>query len=165
MRVKGQDTPLNVDLPYVDGLRYDPVRDGDYHLDRWHVLEDRDRNVRVHCVRTSDPSDMHDHPWDYVSTLLHGSYVEVTEHGAVQYVAPCTLVRTAEHAHRLEVPDGPCWTLLVTGPVRRRWGFHTPAGWVHWRQYAGRGDPAAALARDLGLPPLMEPGAAVSRPW
>ena len=152
-------------LPYVDGLRYDPVRDGDYWLDRWHVLEDRDRNVRVHCVRTSDPSDMHDHPWDYVSTLLAGSYVEVTEHGSARYTAPCTLVRTAEHAHRLEVPDGPCWTLLVTGPVRRRWGFHTPAGWVHWRDYAGRGDPAAALARDLGLPPLMEPGAAVSRPW
>ena len=126
-------------LPDVSGLRYDPVREGAYCLDRWHVLEDRARNVRVHCVRTSDPSDMHDHPWDYVTTLLHGSYTEVTEHGSTRYTAPCTLIRRAEDAHRLEVRHGPCWTLLVTGPVRRRWGFHTADGWVHWRQY-GRGD-------------------------
>ena len=93
-------------LPDVEGLRYDPIIEGDYHLDRWHVLEDRTRNVRVHCVRTSDPSDLHDHPWDYVTTLVHGSYVEVTEHGAVRYSAPVTLVRPAEQAHRLEVMDG-----------------------------------------------------------
>ena len=154
-------------LPDVAALRYDPVIDGDYHLDRWHVLEERSRNVRIHCVRSSDPDDLHDHPWDYVSTLLAGSYVEVTERGAVRYSSPCTLVRTAEHAHRLEVPDGPCWTLLVTGPVRRRWGFHTADGWVHWRDYGGRGgyDPAEEAAASLTWSRLMEPGASPSRAW
>jgi hypothetical protein len=121
--------------PDVAGLRYDPVVDGTYRLDRYHVHESKPWNVRYHHIRTSDPSDLHDHPWDYVTTLLAGAYLEVTEDGAQLYRAPRTLVRQAEDAHRLELPEGPVWSLLVTGPVRRPWGFYTDRGWVHWREH------------------------------
>jgi hypothetical protein len=33
-------------------------------------------------------------------------------------------------AHRIELPVGsPTWTLFLTGPVVRKWGFHCINGW------------------------------------
>lgn len=44
-------------------------------------------------------------------------------------------------AHRIELVDGPCWTLFITGPRYREWGFHCPEkGWVHWRDFTAPND-------------------------
>lgn len=29
----------------------------------------------------------------------------------------------------------PCWTLFITGPRVRDWGFHCPKGWVPWQEF------------------------------
>lgn len=58
-------------------------------------------------------------------------------------------IRPAKLAHRLVLAknkDGfdeygfpakefykPCWTLFITGPKIREWGFHCPQGWTHWK--------------------------------
>ena len=40
--------------------------------------------------------------------------------------------RQAEALHRLVLPIGTtAWTLFITWPKRREWGFATPQGWVH----------------------------------
>ena len=40
--------------------------------------------------------------------------------------------RRAEDLHRLILPAGTtAWTLFITWPKRREWGFATPQGWVH----------------------------------
>lgn len=31
----------------------------------------------------------------------------------------------------------PCWSLFITGPKIREWGFHCPKGWTHWREFIG----------------------------
>lgn len=37
-------------------------------------------------------------------------------------------------------PRLPCWTLFITGPVVRSWGFHCErAGWVHWEDFTADG--------------------------
>jgi hypothetical protein len=37
-------------------------------------------------------------------------------------------------------PCRSCWTLFITGPVVRRWGFHCErAGWVHWEDFTADG--------------------------
>lgn len=41
--------------------------------------------------------------------------------------------RPALHRHRV-VTDG-VWTLCVSGPKFRDWGFHTPEGWLRQRAY------------------------------
>jgi hypothetical protein len=75
--------------------------------------------------------------------------------------APGSIVcRRATAAHRLELfiedrtysirrdPDGmmrahhakhprPCWSLFITGPKVREWGFLCPKGWRHWREFIG----------------------------
>jgi hypothetical protein len=43
--------------------------------------------------------------------------------------------RPAEHRHRTKVhPDG-AWTLVIMGPVRRRWGFWKNGRWWFWKDY------------------------------
>jgi hypothetical protein len=66
--------------------------------------------------------------------------------------------RRARSAHRIELLRDnvgtiqPVWSLFLTGPNLRSWGFWCPAGrWIHWRSFttgprgevvgAGCGDP------------------------
>ena len=127
--------------PDVTGLPCDTVSReeiGEY-LRRYYVSTGRS-STRFHHILASDPQpDLHDHPWDYVTHLLSGSYLEHTADGITLYEAPCTLIRKAEQLHRLELPDGPVWTWFATGRFRRRWGFSTEAGWVYYRDYPGAG--------------------------
>jgi hypothetical protein len=96
-------------------------------------------SVRLHKICRSDVGlralgDVpHDHPFDFVSLLLTGGYVEERFEDGVCRRLPwprgSIVWRRAEDLHRL-VLERPVWTIVVTGPNRRRWGFETPAGWV-----------------------------------
>ncbi len=37
----------------------------------------------------------------------------------------------------------PVWTLFLTGPWQRRWGFWLPTGWMHWEEYEAKYGPGA----------------------
>lgn len=51
----------------------------------------------------------------------------------------------------------PCWTLFITGPRVREWGFHCPdRGWVHWKQFTAADDPGA-IGRGCDQPTRREP--------
>lgn len=44
--------------------------------------------------------------------------------------------RSAEDMHRLVLPEGrEAWSLFITWPKRREWGFATPEGWIHNADY------------------------------
>jgi hypothetical protein len=124
--------------PVVDGLEVDEILGaGDVpYMARHYLRRGYDWAVQFHHLLTDDPDpDLHDHPWDFTSLLLTGGYREYSPDGAVEFRAPCVVSRRAESPHRLELLDGPMWTLVSAGPVRRRWGFHTARGWVPWREY------------------------------
>ncbi len=129
--------------PDVDGLMADEIvsPDGELYMRRHYLHQAPGFTVRYHHIATSDPGrDLHDHPWDFVSLLLSGAYCETTADGAERiWRAGDVVVRKAEAAHRLDLLDGPMWTYVTTGPVRRRWGFHTEQGWVHWSRYLAAG--------------------------
>lgn len=121
-------------LPDLEGLDADTIvgPDGRAYLERYHLTE----LARFHRFVSDDPQvDLHDHPWDYITVILDGGYREVTPDGAMEYGPPCVLRRRAEDPHRIELLGDSAPTLIATGPVRRRWGFHTDAGWRHWAQY------------------------------
>jgi hypothetical protein len=119
-----------------------------YLLRWWLIPRNRWFNVYLHCfLRSDDDRALHDHPWCWLSLVLRGAYVEHTiaaggirqrrliEKGALRFHRP-------RFAHRLEVIQkrGECWTLFVTGPRVRVWGFHcAERGWVDWRTFT---DPA-----------------------
>ena len=112
-----------------------------YLLRWWIIPRNRWLNVYLHQIlRSDDDRALHDHPWMSLSIILAGAYTEVTPRGRRRW-AGWICLRKAAQAHRLEVEGkGPTWSLFITGPVEREWGFHCPKGWVHWRKFAAPGD-------------------------
>ncbi|OMQ49922.1 hypothetical protein AQ709_05220 [Burkholderia pseudomallei] len=119
------------------------------YLLRWWILpRNRFFNVYLHCfMRSDDDRALHDHPWSNLSILLRGRYVEHTIaaggiHMRSERIAPTWKFRpSGAAAHRIELVDGCCWTIFVTGPRYRDWGFHCPErGWVHWKDFTAAGN-------------------------
>lgn len=124
---------------------------------QWRWLSKWLPTIYLHEFRRSDDDRaLHDHPWLFnASVLLSGQYTEHTIaaggiHRRQVLTAGDTRFRWGAAPHRVELTDGDCHTLFVTGPVVRRWGFHCPdAGWVHWRDFTAPDD-AGAVGRGCG---------------
>jgi hypothetical protein len=114
------------------------------YLLRWFVKpkQEGEGNVYLHCFRRSDfDRALHDHPWESASILLCGEYLEHTPEGTFHRKAGDVVVREAEAQHRIQLMTNdegtelPCWSLFITGPKVREWGFHCPQGFVHWTDF------------------------------
>lgn len=120
-------------------------KDNPYMLRWWIIPRNRFFNIYLHEFRRSDDDRaLHDHPWINFSYLLAGEYVEhsILAGGvqtAIRYRKGNFKFRRAKTAHRIEI-DLPCWSLFVTGPVIREWGFHCPAGWRSWKIFTSKRD-------------------------
>lgn len=122
------------------------------YLRRWWVIPRNPLfNVYLHeFLRSDDDRALHDHPWPNASFLLRGSYTEHTidaggiNRRTVLKAGDRRIRWTGRIAHRIELHDGPCWTLFITGPRYRQWGFHCPEqGWIHWRRFTDPTDAGA----------------------
>ena len=132
---------------------------GDPYLKRWYLIP---RNTHVNFylhqfLRSDDDRALHDHPWWFVSAIVRGEYVEITERGRKWRGAGSIAFRPAEWRHRVKLVDElvlsdgvaclepkSCWTLIITGPRSRRWGFwcrNKPEGeqFIHWKEFGDAG--------------------------
>lgn len=109
-------------------------------------------SVRVHhFYRSDDDRAFHDHPWWFVTLVLKGGYTDVSqcpacegtgffEHRTRLSETPCPECggtgekrdhlaagsvrhRPALHQHTVRTYPGGVWTVIVTGPNVRTWGF------------------------------------------
>lgn len=132
------------------------------YLRRWWILpRNRWFNIYLHNIlRSDDDRALHDHPWINLSILLKGSYSEIVPRSGVSPADAArnnrlleTVTRTAgtlsgfafrraEQAHRLVITPGapPVWTLFITGPIVRPWGFHCPKRGVPWKEFVSDRD-------------------------
>jgi hypothetical protein len=117
-------------------------KEDDTYMRRWWVIpRNRVFNIYLHhFLRSDDDRALHDHPWWNASLLLDGQYTEHTiSAGGVNhhtlFGAGAIKLRGGTYAHRVELTDGPCWSLFITGPNYRSWGFHCPQGWRHWKDF------------------------------
>jgi hypothetical protein len=125
------------------------------HFNRWHMIQrNRWLNVYAHqFLRSDDDRALHDHPWPSISLVLCGSYIEhEIKAGGVHVMTMRKtgdlIFRMPSSAHRIELPADSttaCWTLFITGPKVREWGFHCPDRWVHWTQFDGRNQARSML--------------------
>lgn len=113
-------------------------------LTRYYLLETRWFAIYLHHLHASDEDRaLHDHPWAFVTILLSSGYFEHIE--SAQRLGSTriwrrrfsVLARPAAWRHRLELVR-PAWTLVVRSAYRREWGFITPNGWQHWKEYGQR---------------------------
>ncbi len=98
----------------------------------------------LHKIYQSDHDrDPHDHPGDFETRILWGSYVDHTfsrieSSGGKPYrfgperdlMSPGRYAyRKAGHLHKVELVDGkPAWTLVKLHPYTQEWGFVLPDG-------------------------------------
>lgn len=130
-------------------------------LHRWTLGGDRlmkNAPVKVllhHFMPNTDDRDTHDHPRSFVTFVLWGSYENWIlcpaclgrEEGFCRFCLQAGLVlgdrmrpgmvryRRATHAHRTRVGPRGCWTFVVMGPYRRRWGFWRQGRWWTFKDY------------------------------
>lgn len=123
------------------------------YLLRWYIIpRNRLFNIYLHkMLRDDDDRALHDHPWWNVSIVLRGGYWEIKpttakyQPGGLVAVwrGPGAVVfRLAKAAHRLQLPifGVRSWSLFITGPKFRTWGFHCPKGWIPWQQFVDQTD-------------------------
>lgn len=93
------------------------------YMRRW-VLDFGAFAIRVHRWQSSDDTRaFHDHAWNFTTIVLRGSYVDISDHGEDLLTAGSVRYRPATHRHTVKILRPGTWTLVVSGPVIRRWGF------------------------------------------
>lgn len=123
------------------------------------LLQKFDIAVRVHHIATPDVDrHLHDHPWDFISIVLRGWYVEQRPqytdlffgwpddaieltHGAFRKEGSIAYRRTTDRHSISSMSEDGVWTLFITFKYQQGWGFFTQEGKVPYREYlATRGD-------------------------
>ncbi|MCP9276926.1 hypothetical protein [Mycolicibacterium arenosum] len=137
----------------LSGRPHQVVRNADgAYLHRWYLLpHNRFHNLYLHrFVQSDDDRALHDHPWAFVTVVLVGRYREVTECGVLERRPGAIARRRADHRHRVallrdrEGRERRCWTVVLTGPNVRTWGFWCPRSeeqdrFVPWRDFGAGG--------------------------
>lgn len=123
------------------------------YIRRWWIIpRNRFFNIYLHQIlRSDDDRALHDHPWWNISVILKGGYLEWTPFkGDAQNpsfktrLAGDIIFRRGKSPHRLEILPGfekEAWSLFITGPKLRDWGFYCPQGWKHWKDFTKAGEP------------------------
>lgn len=119
------------------------------YLRRWFVLPRGDGpSCYLHqFLRDDDDRALHDHPWPSCGIILQGGYIEHTPDGAATRQVGDVIIRDATHRHRVALHRDAlgwpieAWTLFLTGPRIREWGFWCPDAsgaderFVHWQDF------------------------------
>lgn len=122
---------------------------GEPYLKRWWLIRPGAYwgfNIYLHHFLSSDEDRaLHDHPWWSLSFLLNRSYLEylpknqdkwTNENDREEIIKKryplIPIYRDADCIHRIElINDKPVWTLFITGPKIKEWGFWCPFGFRH----------------------------------
>lgn len=118
---------------FLIGADKDPI-----YIRRWWVIPRNPFfNIYLHEVgQDDDDRALHDHPWLNMSYIISGGYNEITPTKTYWPLRQgCIRFRRPTAAHRLELLDSRTVSLFITGPRVRKWGFHCPQGWVHWKDF------------------------------
>ena len=124
--------------------------DSPYLLRWWLIPRNKYFNIYLHkFCRSDDDQALHDHPWFNISFILKGKYTEHMPADRYKWISNgdrevatktryplIPVFRDSNSIHRVELIKGkPVWTLFITGPWRRNWGFWCPFGWRPWREF------------------------------
>lgn len=121
---------------------FEIISTGGVYLQRWWLIPRNGiLNIYLHHMLLSDDEIHHDHMYPSVSLVLDEG---ITENYRLQPPDSPVLQRTFSQgdvvwrssvmSHQLVV-NKPSWTIFVTGPRLKQWGFWCPQGWRHWKEY------------------------------
>jgi hypothetical protein len=127
-------------------------KDGKIYLQRWNLFECNLFSLKIHKILLTDDDCLHDHPWNFISIILKGGYVEYREidkeewdedeHCQGYWIEKISkiyhpfniLYRKSTDKHRLQIHQT-CWTFVISLKKTREWGFWTRFGFIKWFDY------------------------------
>lgn len=121
------------------------------YMYRYWLFRSRWISARIHNIVSHDRDPyLHDHPWNFVSIVLRGCYMEQRPVDPAHPVfaesgtEPCYGVargpgdicyRRACDRHRISFVSSGVYTLFIVGPILHWWGFYLPSGKLYYRDY------------------------------
>jgi len=120
------------------------AKTGEVHFRRYRLLETPWLRFYIHQILISDYDyHFHDHPWNFKSFLLRGSYREdCTYHPSHfathsrQYDAGQTVTHDGRDSHKIALRTSEVWTFVVAWGRRREWGYRlSPTSWIGHQEY------------------------------
>lgn len=123
---------------------------------RWMIFRRAPIAVFAHFFHRSDIDEHHDHPWSFITFLLHRGYWEHVPNGYFWSLMPywrsiftkyeftgndiriwrprfSILYRPATFRHYIEI-DKPTWTIVIRFRRCRDWGFWVKGQFIQWKQ-------------------------------
>ena len=117
---------------------------GKVHFRRFRLLQTPWFAIYVHQILQSDmDADPHDHPWNFASVILEGSYYEESRFAPdfdtshyQQFYSGDVIEHKAEDVHKIRLVSNEVWTLVFVWGKRREWGYRFPDGtWIGHEEY------------------------------
>ena len=113
-------------------------KSGKLHFRRWQILKTRWFSIWLHGIYAPDEDKhLHNHPWDFKSLVLKGSYIEQTENGNItQRPGRFNSRNGKEDFHKiLELKSPVIYTLFIVSPVKRTWGYKVDGTFIQNEEY------------------------------
>lgn len=119
-------------------------KQGQVHFRRYRLIQTPWFAIYIHQILESDKdTDMHDHPWNFTSLILSGSYYESYKiapdfqsiHNKVYFVGD-VIKHKAEDVHKITIQTPEVWTLVFTSGRVRDWGYRLKYdSWIGHKEY------------------------------
>lgn len=112
-------------------------KEGKLHFRRWELLKTKWFSIWIHGIYESDQDlHLHNHPWDFKSIVLKGSYIELTEKGFVWQTPLKFNSRNGENFHKIYKLLTPVvYTLFFVTPTKREWGYEVNGEFITHEKY------------------------------
>jgi hypothetical protein len=112
-------------------------KEGKLHFRRWELLKTKWFSIWIHGIYESDQDlHLHNHPWDFKSIVLKGSYIELTEKGFVWQTPLKFNSRNGENFHKIYKLLTPVvYTLFFVTPPKREWGYEVNGEFITHEKY------------------------------
>lgn len=108
---------------------------GELHFRRWGI-DAFIFGIYIHQIyKPDEDKHLHDHPWDYISFCLKGSFMEEGEKYVSIIKSGSFIIRKANKFHKIKEVIEPSTTLFITTSRRRRWGYNVNGRWVEGERY------------------------------
>ncbi len=112
-------------------------KDGRLHFKRFAVLQTPWLSFYIHRIYEADRDPhLHTHPWPFWTMVLHGSYMELTEHG-MNWRKPWDAKSGGyDYLHKIHsITQGPVTTILIAGRRCEDWFYKVDGELVRFDKY------------------------------
>lgn len=113
-------------------------KDGVVHFRRWRIISTPWFTINLHGIYKADEDlHLHNHPWNFISLVLKGWYVEELESCKLNLRSPFSIaMRKKERFHKIEtLITKSVYTLNFMWGKENKWGYEVDGKFVGHEEY------------------------------